>query len=77
MHMRSLDCNLADKEYVWIPKFEEGLQEVGPTLIDEPTAEDPPSDPTQEGKPQFYAHYIIPYFLATLFLGCRFYCAFT
>jgi hypothetical protein len=77
MHMRSLDCNLANEEYVRILKFEEGPQEVGPTLSEEPTAEDPPSDPTQEGMPQFYAHYIIPYFLATLFLGCRLYCAFT
>lgn len=56
-------CNLVDGEYMLIPKSEGGQQECDQTLTEEPTLneEDLPSDPTQEGKPWFYAYplYII------------------
>ena len=50
----SLDCNLADGEYVLIPEqgaVHEEDQEPAP----EPTIEDLPAAPEIEGKPRFYA----------------------
>jgi hypothetical protein len=58
MHMscplHSLDCNLADEEYVLIPEqgaVHEEDQEPAP----EPAIEDLPTAPAIEGKPRFYA----------------------
>ena len=51
--LHSIDCNLADGEYVLIPEqgvAQEGVQE--PAL--EPATEDLPA-PTFESKPRFYA----------------------
>ena len=51
--LHSIDCNLADGEYVLIP--EQGVaQEVVPEPAPEPATEDLPA-PTVEGKPRFYA----------------------
>jgi hypothetical protein len=51
--LHSIDCNLADGEYVLIP--EQGLaQEVVQEPALEPTIEDLPV-PALEGKPRFYA----------------------
>jgi hypothetical protein len=52
--LHSLDCNLADGEYVFIPEqgaVHEEDQEPAP----EPATEDLPAAPAFEGKPQFYA----------------------
>jgi hypothetical protein len=52
--MHSLDCNLADGEYVLIPEqgvVHEEDQETAP----EPAIEDLPAVPAFEGKPGFYA----------------------
>jgi hypothetical protein len=51
--LHSIDCNLADGEFVLIPEqgvAQEGVQESAP----EPATEDLPA-PAFEGKPQFYA----------------------
>jgi hypothetical protein len=52
--LHSLDCNLADEEYVLIPEqgavYEED-QEQAP----EPAIEDLPTTPAFEGMPRFYA----------------------
>ena len=51
--LHSIDCNLADEEYILIP--EQGVaQEVVPEAAPEPATEDLPA-PAVEGKPQFYA----------------------
>jgi hypothetical protein len=52
--LHSIDCNLADGEYVLIHEQgvdREGVQE--PAL--EPATEDLPAAPALEGKPRFYA----------------------
>ena len=52
--LHSLDCNLADGEYVLIPEqgvVHEEDQEQAP----ETTIEDLPAAPAIEGKPRFYA----------------------
>jgi hypothetical protein len=52
--LHSLDYNLADGEYVFIPEqgvVHEENQEPAP----EPAIEDLPAAPTIEGKPLFYA----------------------
>jgi hypothetical protein len=52
--LHSLDCNLADEEYVLIPEqgaVHEEDQEPAP----EPAIEDLPAAPAIKGKPQFYA----------------------
>ena len=49
--LHSLDCNLADREYVLIP--EQGV--VQEEAYPEPAAEDLSAAPGFEGKPQFYA----------------------
>jgi hypothetical protein len=52
--LHSLDCNLADGEYVLIPEqgvvHEEDQEQALETAI-----EDLPAAPASEGKPQFYA----------------------
>jgi hypothetical protein len=51
--LHSIDCNLADEEYILVP--EQGVaQEVAQDLAPEPAIEDLPA-PALEGKPQFYA----------------------
>jgi hypothetical protein len=51
--LHSIDCNLADEEYILVP--EQGVaQEVAPNPAPEPTPEDLPT-PALEGKPQCYA----------------------
>jgi hypothetical protein len=51
--LHSIDCNLADGEYILVP--EQGVaQEVAQDLALEPAIEDLPA-PALEGKPQFYA----------------------
>jgi hypothetical protein len=51
--LHSIDCNLADGEYILVP--EQGVtQEVAPDPAREPTPEDLPA-PASEGKPWFYA----------------------
>jgi hypothetical protein len=57
MHMsyslHSIDCNLADGEYILVP--EQGVaQEVAPDPAPEPASEDLPAL-ALEGKPRFYA----------------------
>jgi hypothetical protein len=52
--LNSLDCNLADGEYVLIP--EQGVvQEEDQEQASKTAIEDLPTAPTIEGKPQFYA----------------------
>jgi hypothetical protein len=54
MHLHSLDCNLADREYVLIQEPEaqqKEAREPAPELV----AEEPPVAPAFEGKPRFYA----------------------
>jgi hypothetical protein len=52
--LHSLDCNLADGEYVFIPEqgvvHEEDQEQAPETAI-----EDLPAAPAIEGKPRFYA----------------------
>jgi hypothetical protein len=51
--LHSMDCNLADGEYVLVP--EQGVaQQVAPDPAPEPAPEDLPA-PALEGKPRFYA----------------------
>jgi hypothetical protein len=51
--LHSIDCNLADGEYILVP--EQGVaQEVAPDPAPEPALEDLPA-PALEGKPRFYA----------------------
>jgi hypothetical protein len=52
--LHSLDCNLADEEYVLIP--EQGtVQEEDQEQASEAAIEDLPAAPAIEGKPWFYA----------------------
>jgi hypothetical protein len=52
--LHSLDCNLADGEYVLIP--EQGtVQEEDQKQASEAAIEDLPTAPAIEGKPRFYA----------------------
>jgi hypothetical protein len=52
--LHSLDCNLADGEYVFIP--EQGpVQEEDQEQASEAAIEDLPAAPAIEGKPRFYA----------------------
>jgi hypothetical protein len=52
--LHSLECNLADGEYVLIPK-QETVQEEDQEQAPEAAIEDLPGAPAIEGKPQFYA----------------------
>jgi hypothetical protein len=49
----SLDCNLADGEYVLIPE-QGAVNEEDQEQAPETTIEDLPAAPAFEGKPQFY-----------------------
>ena len=51
--LHSLDCNLADGEYVLIPE-QGAVHEEDQELASEPTIEDLLAAPAIEGKPQFY-----------------------
>jgi hypothetical protein len=51
--LHSIDCNLADGEYILVP--EQGVaQEIAQEPAPEPAIEDLPA-PTLKGKPRFYA----------------------
>jgi hypothetical protein len=63
MHLHSLDCNLADGEYVLIQK-QEIQQEETQELAPEPVAEEPSAAPAFEGKTQFMHNNYICYFIA-------------
>jgi hypothetical protein len=52
--LHSLDCNLADGEYVLIPE-QGSVQEEDQEQASEAAIEDLPAAPTIKGKPQFYA----------------------
>jgi hypothetical protein len=52
--LHSLDCNLADGEYVLIPE-QGAVHEEHPEQAPETTIEDLPAAPAFEGKPRFYA----------------------
>ena len=67
--LHSLDCNLADGEYVLIP--EQGtVQEEDQEQAPEATIEDLPAAPAIEGKPQFMHNRIIICYFTTL-NACR------
>ena len=68
--LHSLDCNLADGEYVLIPE-QETVQEEDQEQASEAAIEDLPAAPAIEGKPRFYMHnrIIICYF--TTLNACR------
>jgi hypothetical protein len=51
--LHSIDCNLADGEYILVPE-QVVAQEVAPDPAPEPAIEDLPT-PALEGKPRFYA----------------------
>ncbi len=52
--LNSLDCNLADGEYVLIPE-QEVVHEEDQEQAPETAIEDLPAAPAIEGKPRFYA----------------------
>jgi hypothetical protein len=52
--LHSLDCNLADREYVLIPE-QGSVQEEDQEQASEAAIEDLPAAPAIEGKPRFYA----------------------
>jgi hypothetical protein len=52
--LHSLDCNLADGEYVLIPE-QGAIPEEDQEQAPEATIEDLPTAPAIEGKPRFYA----------------------
>ena len=52
--LHSLDCNLADGEYVLIPE-QGAVHEEDQEQAPKPAIEDPPAAPAIEGKPRFYA----------------------
>jgi hypothetical protein len=52
--LHSLDCNLADGEYVLIPE-QRTVQEEDQEQASEAAIEDLPVVPAIEGKPRFYA----------------------
>jgi hypothetical protein len=52
--LHSLDCNLADREYMIIPE-QGAVHEEDQELAPEPKIEDLPTAPAIEGKPRFYA----------------------
>ena len=52
--LHSLDCNLADGEYVLI-REQGAIHEEDQEPALEPATEDLPAAPTSEGKPRFYA----------------------
>jgi hypothetical protein len=52
--LHSIDCNLADGEYVLIPK-QGTVQEEDQEQAPDASIEDLPAAPAIEGKPRFYA----------------------
>jgi hypothetical protein len=63
--LHSIDCNLADGEYVLIP--EQGtVQEEDQEQAPEAAIEDLPAAPAIEGKPQFMHNRIYIYYITTL-----------
>jgi hypothetical protein len=52
--LHSLDCNLADREYVLIPE-QGAVHEKDQEQAPETAIEDLPAAPAIEGNPQFYA----------------------
>jgi hypothetical protein len=64
MHMsyalHSLDCNLADWEYVFIPE-QETIQEEDQEQASEAAIEDLPAAPAIEGKPRFICITVLLY----------------
>jgi hypothetical protein len=52
--LHSLDCNLADREYVLIPE-QGAIHEEDQEQAPETTTEVLPAAPAIEGKPRFYA----------------------
>jgi hypothetical protein len=54
IHLHSLDCNLADREYVLIPEQGVSQEEVQEPAL-EPATEDLPATPAFESKTRFYA----------------------
>ena len=55
IHLHSLHCNLADREYVLIQEQEAQQEEVAREPAPELVAEESPAGPAIEGKPRFYA----------------------
>jgi hypothetical protein len=55
IHLRSLDCNLADREYISIQEQEAQQEEEAREPAPELVAEEPPTTLAFEGKPRFYA----------------------
>jgi hypothetical protein len=58
--LHSLDCNLADGEYVLIPE-QETVQEEDQEPVPETATEDLPAAPVFKGKPRFLCITIIIY----------------
>jgi hypothetical protein len=58
--LHSLDCNLADGEYVLIPE-QGSVQEEDQEQVSEATVEDLPAVPTIEGKPRFICITVLLY----------------
>jgi hypothetical protein len=54
MYLHSLDCNLADGEYILIQE-QETQQEEAREPAPEPVVEEPSATPAFVGKPRFYA----------------------
>jgi hypothetical protein len=64
MYLHSLDCNLADGEYVLIQE-QEAQQEEAREPAPGPIAEEPSATPAFEGKPRFYAEQLYMLFYRT------------
>ena len=71
VHCISIDCNLADGEYVLVPE-QGAAQEVALDPAPEPAPEDLPAT-ALEGKPRFMHNHYICYF--TALNDCRIDCA--
>jgi hypothetical protein len=52
--LHSLDCNLADGEYMLIPE-QGAVHKEDQEPVPDPATEDLPATPTFKGKPRFYA----------------------
>jgi hypothetical protein len=61
--LHSIDCNLADGEYVLVPE-QGAAQEVAPDPAPEPAPEDLPA-PALEGKPRFMHNLLFMLFYYT------------
>ena len=58
--LHSLDCNLADEEYVLIPE-QGAVHEEDQEQAPEPATEDLPAAPAIEGKPRFICFTVLLY----------------